>query len=79
MTKATIELIDQLCDIIDKSKYLILSGTMAVGKTYLANLIAERCREAKYNAQGIYNKKEHKGEWNENRKKTTEPRKSRKM
>lgn len=56
MTKATIELIDQLCDIIDKSKYLILSGTMAVGKTYLANLIAERCREAKYNAQGIYNK-----------------------
>lgn len=37
MTKATIELIDQLCDIIDKSKYLILSGTMAVGKTYLAN------------------------------------------
>lgn len=36
MTKATIELIDQLCDIIDKSKYLILSGTMAVGKTYLA-------------------------------------------
>lgn len=45
MTKATIELIDQLCGIIDKSKYLILSGTMAVGKTYLANLIAEKSCE----------------------------------
>lgn len=56
MTKATIELIDQLCGIIDKSKYLILSGTMAVGKTYLANLIAEKSCEAKYCSQGIFNK-----------------------
>lgn len=51
MTKATIELIDQLCGIIDKSKYLILSGTMAVGKTYLANLIAEKSFDAKYCSQ----------------------------
>lgn len=33
--------IDQLCDIIDKSKYLILSGTMAVGKTYLAKALLQ--------------------------------------
>lgn len=52
MTKATVELVDRLCQIIDENKYLILSGTMAVGKTYLANLIAEKSKDAKYCSQG---------------------------
>ena len=52
MTKATSELIEKLCKIVDKNKYLILSGTMAVGKTYLAKMIAEKSAEAKYDAQG---------------------------
>ena len=52
MTKASNELVERLSRIIDENKYLILSGTMAVGKTYMASLIAEECRKLDYSAQG---------------------------
>ncbi len=52
MTKATNELVDRLSRFIDKNKYLILSGTMAVGKTYIASAIAMRCAFPEYDAQG---------------------------
>ncbi len=52
MTKATCELVEKLSKIIDENKYLILSGTMAVGKTYLATVIADECSKPVYDAQG---------------------------
>ena len=52
MTKATNELVDRLSKFVDKNKYLILSGTMAVGKTYIASAIAMRCALPEYNSQG---------------------------
>lgn len=52
MTNATVALIDELSEIIDKNKYLVLSGATGVGKTFLASAIAENCLKAKYNAQG---------------------------
>lgn len=52
MTKATDELLEKLCGIIDNSKYMILSGTTAVGKTFLATRIAEESANKKYDSQG---------------------------
>ena len=52
MTNATVALIDELSEIIDKNKYMVLSGATGVGKTFLASAIAENCLKAKYNAQG---------------------------
>ena len=52
MTNATINLIHELCEIIDVNKYLILSGGSAVGKTYLALEVAKNCRLPEYKSQG---------------------------
>lgn len=52
MTNATIALIDELSEIIDKNKYLILSGGSGVGKTYLASAIVENCLKRSFNSQG---------------------------
>lgn len=52
MTNTTLELIDRLSQLVDKNKYLILSGGVGVGKTYLASAVAENCALARYNAQG---------------------------
>lgn len=52
MTKATAVLIDELSEIVDKNKYLMLSGGTGVGKTYLASAVADNCLKAEYNAQG---------------------------
>lgn len=52
MTRATSILINELSDIIDKSKYLILSGGSGVGKTYIASAIVENCLNPNYNSQG---------------------------
>ena len=52
MTHTTIELVDRLSQLVDKNKYLILSGGIGVGKTFLASAVAENCANAKYNAQG---------------------------
>ena len=52
MTIATKQLVDELCGILDKNKYLILSGGTAVGKTYVAKEIIRQSRLSKYNAQG---------------------------
>lgn len=52
MTDATEKLIRELSLILDKHKYLMLSGGMAVGKTYLAGVIAERLALPEYDAQG---------------------------
>ena len=52
MTNATIALIDELSGIIDKNKYLILSGGSGVGKTYLASAVAENCLKPAFDSQG---------------------------
>lgn len=52
MTRATQRLVDELSLIIDKNKYLLLSGGTAVGKTYLATAIASRCADSCYSSQG---------------------------
>ena len=52
MAKLTTDLIDELSGIIDKNKYLILSGGSGVGKTYLASAIVENCRKPVFNSQG---------------------------
>lgn len=52
MTNATIALIDELSGIIDKNKYLILSGGSGVGKTYLATAIVDNCCNSQFNSQG---------------------------
>ncbi len=52
MTNATNALIDELSGIIDRNKYLILSGGSGVGKTYLASAVAENCLKPAYNSQG---------------------------
>ncbi len=48
------ELVEKLSRLIDENKYLILSGTMAVGKTYLASLISEECSKVEYSSQGLF-------------------------
>lgn len=52
MTNETTALIDELSGIIDKYKYLILSGASGVGKTYLASAIVENCLKPAYHSQG---------------------------
>lgn len=52
MTRKTIELIDKLSRLVDTNKYIILSGGIGVGKTYLASAVAENCALPQYNAQG---------------------------
>jgi len=52
MTNATQVLINELSRIIDKNKYLLLSGGMGVGKTFLASAIVDNCLKAEFNSQG---------------------------
>lgn len=52
MTHATEELISELSALIDEHKYLLLTGDTAVGKTFLAREIVNRCKLREYNAQG---------------------------
>lgn len=52
MTHSTLELIDRLCQLVDKNKYLILSGGTGVGKTYLASAVADTCALSQYSTQG---------------------------
>lgn len=52
MTNATAALIDELSGIIDKNKYLILSGGSGVGKTYLASAVVENCLKPVFHSQG---------------------------
>ena len=52
MTNTTLRLIDRLSQLVDQNKYLILSGGIGVGKTYLACAVAENCALPQYNAQG---------------------------
>lgn len=52
MTNATTALVDELSVIIDKYKYLVLSGGSGTGKTYLALTVAENCLKPAYNSQG---------------------------
>lgn len=52
MTRTTLELVDKLSKLVDKYKYVILSGGIGVGKTYLASAVAENCALPQYNAQG---------------------------
>lgn len=52
MTQATLALIEELSGIVDKYKYLILSGGSGVGKTYLASAIAENSRRPEFDSQG---------------------------
>lgn len=62
MTNETIALIEELSGIIDKNKYLILSGGSGVGKTFLASAIVENCLNPGYNAQGDLSAKRGKYE-----------------
>lgn len=48
MAQATESLINGLCDIIDKNKYLLLEGGLAVGKTFIAKQIVERSCDIRY-------------------------------
>lgn len=52
MTNTTLRLIDRLSQLVDQNKYLILSGGIGVGKTYLACAVAENCALPQYDAQG---------------------------
>ena len=52
MTRRTLELINRLSQLVDTNKYLILSGGIGVGKTFLASAVAENCALSQYNAQG---------------------------
>ncbi|MBR5529227.1 MAG: AAA family ATPase [Oscillospiraceae bacterium] len=52
MTRKTLELINRLSQLVDTNKYLILSGGIGVGKTFLASAVAENCALSQYNAQG---------------------------
>ena len=52
MTYATRSLINELSQIVDTNKYLLLSGCTGVGKTYLATEIVNNCLKAEYNSQG---------------------------
>ncbi|WP_336638221.1 AAA family ATPase [Lysinibacillus fusiformis] len=52
MTPETEKLINELCEIVDSNKYLLLSGATGVGKTFIAMEIAKNCRLSKYNSQG---------------------------
>lgn len=52
MTYATQSLINELSQIVDTNKYLLLSGCTGVGKTYLATEIVNNCLKAEYSSQG---------------------------
>lgn len=52
MTNATQNLINELSQIVDKNKYLLLSGCTGVGKTFLASEVVNNCLNAEYNSQG---------------------------
>lgn len=52
MTRKTLELINRLSQLVDTNKYLILSGGIGVGKTFLASAVAENCALSRYCAQG---------------------------
>ena len=52
MTRKTLELINRLSQLVDTNKYLILSGGVGVGKTFLASAVAENCAFSQYNTQG---------------------------
>lgn len=52
MTHTTLELINRLSQLVDTNKYLILSGGIGVGKTFLASAVVENCAFPQYNAQG---------------------------
>lgn len=60
MTNATAALIDELSNIIDKNKYLVLSGASGVGKTYLAYAIAENSLKPNFNSQGALSRDKDK-------------------
>ena len=45
MTIATKQMIDMLGGIIEKEKYLLLEGGVAVGKTFLAKQVADQASE----------------------------------
>lgn len=62
MTEATKTLINELSEITDSGKYLIISGGSAVGKTFLATKVAENCSSSIYNAQGKLNTPDEKYE-----------------
>lgn len=53
MTQVTKKLIEELCEIVDKNKYLLLEGGAAVGKTYIAKEITKFSENASYNEQGL--------------------------
>lgn len=48
MTKITEILVHKLCGILEDNKYLLLTGGLGVGKTFLAKKIAEKSVESKY-------------------------------
>lgn len=52
MTESTKALVDKLCRIVDENKYLVLSGGMASGKTFIAEAVVESAALPEYNAQG---------------------------
>lgn len=52
MAYATDKLINELCEVIDSNKYLLLSGGTAVGKSYIATKIANKSKLPQYQAQG---------------------------
>ena len=52
MTQKTEKLIDRLCEIIDKNKYLLIEGGIAVGKTYIAKEVAKALCNSQYNQNG---------------------------
>lgn len=52
MTKATQDLVGELSCIIDKNKYLVLSGGTAIGKTFIASAVIDNCALQKYDTQG---------------------------
>lgn len=52
MNSATAVLIDELSEIVDKNKFLVLSGGTGVGKTYLATAVVDNCLKSTYDSQG---------------------------
>lgn len=52
MTIATEKLINRLSEILDKNKYLLLSGGTASGKTFITDELIKQARFPQYNTQG---------------------------
>lgn len=52
MSEATTKLVNELSSIIDRDKFLLLSGVSAVGKTYISHAIVERCKRGDLCHQG---------------------------